>query len=380
MQREYIKTYLRDLIWFAFLNNLNILLTFEFFSIISYLCLNTILNKDTLNVIKRAILMILENDEEGSFQWISEFNIFFKDFVNLDLKFYSKNNLTFTKRWFNVSFLQFIKIIQYFNEHNDNKHIDLLEIVFEIDLEFKKMLCSLPEVHNTIQLFNETLRKKNNNESDISLMLLPISREAILPPKQDTLLNVELQKTKIQSEDEILNSKENISTIINEPFLDLNTNYHEDNNIDNEINEINDILSTNEILQPNEILMSRNISTSKDILPINEQITSKEISSNVITPIIIPIPPPIPPPVLNSSTSSLQHELNNFIQNKKLKKTPKIINEITDRKNNKKNNLIDALNKNISFIPMDYTKEMTQVLKNRKTSFYPETDNSDFEE
>lgn len=139
--KPYIKKHLRELIWFSFLNDTYIFLSHEIFELL-YICYKkkkvTLDEKSLRLMLKKTIFDSIEKDDEGEIRWISKNNKKFRVLIKNDLLFLKYRSEKIIKKWFLISYKQFIKITYEFNY--DDEDIDFFELIMEIDDEYKKML------------------------------------------------------------------------------------------------------------------------------------------------------------------------------------------------------------------------------------------------
>ncbi|QKE44504.1 hypothetical protein Yalta_057 [Yalta virus] len=139
--RSYVKKHLRELMWFAFLNQTHIFLSHEFFEIL-FICHNK--KKDTIDenslklMLRKTIFDSIEKDEEGEVKWISEHNKKFRILIKNDLFFLQNRSSKINRKWFLITYKQLLKMTYDFNFEEED--IDFFELIMEIDEEYKNML------------------------------------------------------------------------------------------------------------------------------------------------------------------------------------------------------------------------------------------------
>lgn len=139
--RSYVKKHLRELIWFAFLNQTHIFLSHEFFEIL-FICHSKkkdIMDENSLKLmLRKTIFDSIEKDEEGEVKWISEHNKQFRILIKNDLYFLQNRSTKINRKWFLITYKQLLKMTYDFNFEEED--IDFFELIMEIDDEYKKML------------------------------------------------------------------------------------------------------------------------------------------------------------------------------------------------------------------------------------------------
>lgn len=139
--KRYVKKHLRELIWFSFLNQSDIFLSHELFEFL-YICYRKKkyrLNENGLRLIlRKTVFDAIYNDNEGELKWISENNKDYRVLIKNDLIFLRDRSKNIMRKWFLVSYKQFLKITCDFEYEEED--IYFFDLIMEIDEEYKKML------------------------------------------------------------------------------------------------------------------------------------------------------------------------------------------------------------------------------------------------
>lgn len=175
--KGYVKKHLRELIWFSFLNQTDIFLSHELFEFL-YICYRKKkyrLNEHGLKLmLRKTVFDAIYKDNEGELKWISENNKDYKVLIKNDLIFLRDRSKNIMRKWFLVSYKQFLKITCDFEYEEED--IYFFDMIMEIDEEYKKMLMychnkglSLEdEVYSILNVKNDNYIEDIENEDYIN--------------------------------------------------------------------------------------------------------------------------------------------------------------------------------------------------------------------
>lgn len=273
--KGYIKKHLRELIWFSFLNQTDVFLSHELFEFL-YICYRKAkyrLNENNLKLmLRKTVFDSIYKDNEGELKWISENNKDYRVLIKNDLIFLRDRSKNIMRKWFLVSYKQFLKITCEFEYEDED--IYLFDMIMEIDEEYKKMLMychnkglSLEdEVYSILNVKNdnyiediENIKNEEYMDDEINIKNEEINNyydyDSELKMDEDTLLgypeDTEINKSSFVSlkSDNLFTSNFNFDTVTS------------NSNLTNLVNKSGNVLKNEHVLKTN---YTNDINTNTD--------------------------------------------------------------------------------------------------------------------
>ena len=183
--RENIKEILKEVLWFSYENNCEVILTSSVIEIIRFLETGS----HNENVTIKAILFChinryMSDEPNGCLKWVNVGDKTFGSLIRKDIEYIKRKNLSFPLKWFLLPLINFNKLMMSIESELD---IFIYDIIFEIENEYRYFCnkrCGRYSSSKTTPVLTDYDSENDDTLKESENIFTPPLRSTEDPPKK----------------------------------------------------------------------------------------------------------------------------------------------------------------------------------------------------